>query len=71
MHHKFCLIDEKEPASAKLLLGSLNLTLQGFLENFEFVVLTNNQFMVQRFSEEFDHLWDRFKEVLFCKRRKP
>ncbi|KAJ8925049.1 hypothetical protein NQ315_001220 [Exocentrus adspersus] len=60
MHHKFCLIDKEDRDSAKMFFGSMNLTTQGLVSNFDNVVLTNNSTMIQRFSEEFEELWANF-----------
>ncbi|KAL3287269.1 hypothetical protein HHI36_001745 [Cryptolaemus montrouzieri] len=60
LHHKFCLIDEKNKNSAKMFCGSLNLTLQGIVRNYEHVTLTNDYDIIQSFSEEFEKLWADF-----------
>lgn len=52
MHHKFCLIDKEDEESAKMFFGSLNLTKQGIVFNFDSVVLTNNLNIISKFSEE-------------------
>ncbi|XP_023027938.2 mitochondrial cardiolipin hydrolase [Leptinotarsa decemlineata] len=62
MHHKFCLIDKEEEELAKMFFGSLNLTSQGLVSNFDVVILTNNLNIIQRYSEEFEELWSSFKE---------
>ncbi|XP_019878636.1 uncharacterized protein LOC109606534 [Aethina tumida] len=58
MHHKFCLIDEKNPKLAKLVFGSLNFTHTAFCNNFESLMYTNNPDIIKRFSEEFELLWN-------------
>ncbi|XP_066250255.1 mitochondrial cardiolipin hydrolase-like [Euwallacea similis] len=60
MHHKFCLIDEKDEQMSKVFFGSLNLTVQAFCKNFENLVFTNNTKVIQGLSEEFEMLWERF-----------
>ncbi|KAH1008856.1 mitochondrial cardiolipin hydrolase isoform X2 [Dendroctonus ponderosae] len=60
MHHKFCLIDEKDPQAAKAFFGSVNLTAQAFCQNFEALILTNNQDIIERLSAEFEQLWTGF-----------
>ncbi|XP_066155070.1 uncharacterized protein [Euwallacea fornicatus] len=60
MHHKFCLIDEKDGQLGKVFFGSLNLTAQAFCKNFENLVFTNNAKVIRGLSEEFEVLWDRF-----------
>ncbi|KAG5897143.1 hypothetical protein JTB14_020872 [Gonioctena quinquepunctata] len=62
MHHKFCLIDKEEEDLAKMFFGSLNLTIQGLVSNFDTVVLTNNRNIIRRYSEEFEELWGLFEE---------
>ncbi|KAJ3662183.1 hypothetical protein Zmor_006539 [Zophobas morio] len=62
MHHKYCLIDAEDADLQKLFLGSLNLTLQGCVANFEFVVITNNPHMIREYSKEFNVLWNTFEE---------
>ncbi|XP_018576423.1 mitochondrial cardiolipin hydrolase-like [Anoplophora glabripennis] len=60
MHHKFCLIDKDDKSSAKMFFGTMNLTGQGLVSNFENVILTNNRNMIERFSQEFEELWGDF-----------
>lgn len=60
MHHKFCLIDENDPSTAKGFFGSVNLTAQAFCRNFEALILTNNWEIISRLSEEFEELWMLF-----------
>nr|CAI5858747.1 unnamed protein product [Callosobruchus analis] len=57
MHHKFCLIDKEDSSLAKMFFGSMNLTGQALVSNFDSVVLTNNSNIIQRYSEEFEELW--------------
>ncbi|EEZ99465.2 Mitochondrial cardiolipin hydrolase-like Protein [Tribolium castaneum] len=61
MHHKYCLVDAEDPNLQKMFLGSLNLTVQGCLKNFEFVCITNNSTMIKRYNEEFESLWTTFE----------
>ncbi|CAG9770940.1 unnamed protein product [Ceutorhynchus assimilis] len=60
MHHKYCLIDEKDPVGCKVFFGSLNLTCQALCKNFEAICLTNNQEIIHRLSEEFEEMWAMF-----------
>lgn len=60
MHHKFCLIDKEDPELAKLLFGSLNFTTQALTKNFDTFIITNNHNILDRFSEEFEELWEEF-----------
>lgn len=59
MHHKFCLIDEDTP-SAKLFIGTVNLTLQGLCSNWDTIVYTNDKIVIARLKAEFDELWTAF-----------
>ncbi|CAG9819381.1 unnamed protein product [Phaedon cochleariae] len=63
MHHKFCLIDKENPKCAKMFFGSLNLTSQGLVSNFESVILTNNLNIINRYCEEFEEMWSTFEET--------
>ncbi|XP_030751481.1 mitochondrial cardiolipin hydrolase-like isoform X2 [Sitophilus oryzae] len=60
MHHKYCLIDEKDKLSAKMFFGSANATTQAFCKNFESMILTNNWDMIEKLSEEYEELWNMF-----------
>ncbi|CAH1963003.1 unnamed protein product [Acanthoscelides obtectus] len=60
MHHKFCLIDKEDSSLAKMFFGSMNLTGQAMVYNFETVILTNNSHVIQRYSDEFEDLWNYF-----------
>lgn len=60
MHHKFCLIDKEDHELAKLLFGSLNFTIQALTKNFDSFIITNNQKIIERFSEEFEDIWNEF-----------
>ncbi|RZB41644.1 mitochondrial cardiolipin hydrolase-like, partial [Asbolus verrucosus] len=62
MHHKYCVIDATDLNLRKMFLGSLNLTLQGCVANFEFVVITNNPQMIQHYNDEFQLLWNDFED---------
>ncbi|XP_044271723.1 mitochondrial cardiolipin hydrolase-like [Tribolium madens] len=61
MHHKYCVIDAEDPDLKKMFLGSLNLTVQGCVKNFEFVCITNNPWMLNRYNDEFESLWNTFE----------
>uniref|UniRef100_A0A1A9V7R0 Mitochondrial cardiolipin hydrolase n=1 Tax=Glossina austeni TaxID=7395 RepID=A0A1A9V7R0_GLOAU len=75
MHHKFCLLDspstihsltiQKEledmtNVNGIIMTGSLNWTAQGFSGNFENVLLTNQKEIIQKYSLEFQRLWELF-----------
>lgn len=62
MHNKYCLIDEADEQHAKLFFGSLNLTSQALLRNFESVILTNNKDVIRHLREEFEYLWCALEE---------
>jgi len=53
MHHKFAVIDGK-----LLINGSFNWTRSAQSRNFENVVISNNEKMVQSFQNHFNHLWN-------------
>nr|XP_039274436.1 mitochondrial cardiolipin hydrolase-like [Styela clava] len=55
MHHKFVIIDEKI-----VITGSFNWTHAAVIGNYENVVATNNQKIVQPYIGEFDRLWELF-----------
>ena len=52
MHHKFAIIDGE-----KLISGSFNWTMQAAMGNYENVIVTSNNFVVQSFRGEFERLW--------------
>lgn len=58
MHHKFFVIDAEDIALRKVFFGSLNLTLQGLVGNFESVVITNHPHIVEQYAKQFNMLWD-------------
>jgi len=63
MHNKFAIIDGK-----LLINGSFNWTYQATKKNFENVVVTNNESLVNQFQGHFDELWNdegRFIDVSF------
>lgn len=60
LHHKFCLIDSGKQG-AKVLFGSLNLTMQAFSKNYDCVIVTDDKFLVNNFREAFEDLWATFK----------
>lgn len=64
MHHKFCAVDAEDMALKKLLLGSLNFTLQGLVANFEFVVITNHPQIVKEYAKQFNMLWNEFPALI-------
>lgn len=63
MHHKFCLIDKEDPELAKLLFGSLNFTTQALTANFDSFIITNNQSILKKYSDEFEDLWTEFRQL--------
>lgn len=63
MHHKFCLIDKEDPELAKLLFGSLNFTTQALTKNFDSFIITNDQSILKKYSEEFEDLWNEFRQL--------
>lgn len=63
MHHKFCLIDERNPETAKMFFGSTNLTKQALVQNYDSSVMTNDWNIICRFSEEFEEIWANIKYV--------
>ncbi|KAK9877944.1 hypothetical protein WA026_020166 [Henosepilachna vigintioctopunctata] len=60
LHHKFCLIDHDNEELSKMFFGSMNITMQGMVKNFEHITLTNDKDIIHRFSEEFEELWNEF-----------
>ncbi|KAK5639172.1 hypothetical protein RI129_011664 [Pyrocoelia pectoralis] len=57
MHHKFCYFDIEEPGRCRLFFGSLNLTLQGVTSNWEYLIFTNNLYMINEHKKIFESLW--------------
>ncbi len=55
MHHKFCIIDKKIA-----LTGSYNWTRSAALYNQENLLSTENSMVVEKFSAEFERLWDSY-----------
>jgi cardiolipin hydrolase len=58
MHHKFAIFDQR-----RALTGSYNWTHSAAAHNQENVLLTDDKQVVSAYSEEFEKLWDNFKEV--------
>lgn len=56
MHNKFVIIDQKI-----LMTGSYNWTARATKANQENVVIIENDFLIQSFTEEFNKLWKKFK----------
>lgn len=59
------MLDVKKSAeidniSSILMTGSLNWTTRGFCSNYENVLLTNQRQMIQKYSDEFQHMWELF-----------
>lgn len=59
MHHKFCLIDENTP-SAKLFIGTLNMTLQGLCSNWDSFVYSDDKEIISSLKTEFEEMWSAF-----------
>ena len=57
MHHKFLIVDQEF-----LLTGSFNWTVQAGKGNQENVLITDEQFYIQKYHEEFENLWEQFKD---------
>lgn len=55
MHHKFVVLDNKI-----VMTGSFNWTNKAITNNFESVIVTSSQEVVQPFIHEFQELWDQF-----------
>ncbi len=55
MHHKFALFDRR-----LLVNGSYNWTRGAAEGNYENIVVTDNEQLVEQFGEEFDRLWRQF-----------
>ncbi|ESO05597.1 hypothetical protein HELRODRAFT_111094 [Helobdella robusta] len=60
MHHKFAIVDKK-----LLINGSFNWTLTATTGNNENLMITNDSEFVDKFSEEFEKLWNLFDPKLF------
>lgn len=60
MHCKYMVKDYTE-SSGFLFTGSLNLTDSGFINNYEDVVFTSNQYVVKAFHENFEECWNFVK----------
>lgn len=56
MHYKYIIRDHSERNQA-LLCGSMNMTMQGFFNNFEDIVITTNETIVETLHENFEFLW--------------
>ncbi|XP_045463607.1 mitochondrial cardiolipin hydrolase [Harmonia axyridis] len=63
IHHKFCIVDEDDKASAKMFFGSMNFTLNGMLSNYEHITLTNDYRITEKFTKEFNALWKEFELI--------
>ncbi|NIM17048.1 MAG: DUF1669 domain-containing protein [Candidatus Aminicenantes bacterium] len=57
MHHKFAIFDRQ-----RVLTGSYNWTHSAAVHNQENVLLTDNKLVVSAYSQEFEKLWNNFKE---------
>lgn len=56
MHHKFCVIDDEI-----ICTGSFNWTSQAVTGNNEFVMISNESWIVDPFRAEFKKLWEETK----------
>jgi cardiolipin hydrolase len=57
MHHKFMIVDNKV-----VLTGSYNWTRSAALYNQENVISTEDEFVISRFSDEFEKLWEDLED---------
>jgi phosphatidylserine/phosphatidylglycerophosphate/cardiolipin synthase-like enzyme len=55
MHNKFVLIDKQV-----LLTGSFNWTKQAALKNNENFMATNDEYLIEKYGEEYERLWEKF-----------
>ena len=55
MHNKFVLIDKQT-----LLTGSFNWTKQAALKNNENFMATNDEYLIEKYGEEYERLWEKF-----------
>lgn len=55
MHNKFVLIDKQI-----LLTGSFNWTKQAALKNNENFMATNDEYLIEKYGEEYERLWEKF-----------
>ena len=67
MHHKFLLFKSALDGRALLSSGSLNLTQAGVNDNFENVMIRDNQEMIAKFEEEFLWLEQHSEKVVSAK----
>ena len=58
MHHKFFIVDKK-----LVLTGSYNWTRSAALYNQENVISTDDEFVVEKFLNEFEKLWLTCEEL--------
>lgn len=56
-HHKFAVID-----GVTLINGSFNWTRQAVLHNQENVVIVRNPQLAARFTQQFEHLWEEYRD---------
>ncbi|KAJ8919630.1 hypothetical protein NQ315_006156 [Exocentrus adspersus] len=56
MHHKY-IVKDYTLSNGYLCTGSLNLTDSGFVNNYEDMVFTSNQYLVQAFHKDFEESW--------------
>lgn len=51
------------PEQGICITGSCNWTMQGFASNWENVILTSNKIMINAFRQEFDRIWQDFRNA--------
>ena len=59
MHHKFCVIDDY-----LLITGSFNWTKQAVNKNQENLVVLDDPFLAQLYTDEFDRMWEEFEPCI-------
>ncbi|XP_028170060.1 mitochondrial cardiolipin hydrolase-like [Ostrinia furnacalis] len=67
MHHKFYLIDastDDEQVTPVVMTGSLNWTNQALYGNWEDVIVTSQEVIVDQYKARFEKLWKEFKPVV-------
>jgi len=57
MHNKFLIIDVNDPEKATLITGSTNFTYQSFFQDFNNMIIFQNQDIALVYKQEFDEMW--------------